>query len=324
MPRISKNVLLKLSYNGAAYHGFAYQPGKETVEWHIFLAIHKAKLLFSQRIPKQEKYSLSREFLDAINQIKYQKCGRTDAGVSAASQYISMFLPFSRKNEDSIPYPYDLIINQFLPENIRILGYLPVSDAFSARFSCVWREYEYYFVKGSLDISSMEAHSKKLLGTHWLGRLSKSETPQSKKKRLEKTPKDRVLVEEAVRTIDSISFEKLTNYKGISPDIYCMRIKAKSFLHNQVRKTFALLHMIGSGSPIQIENVLNKEVPLKIDIPLASPTPLVLSNCGFSEVDLKEIVTTNNKRTSHQSVLNNVVVSSAVSLRIAEEPFIGR
>ncbi|EHY65019.1 hypothetical protein NERG_02075 [Nematocida ausubeli] len=325
MPLISRNVLLKLSYNGQNYHGFAYQPGLPTVEHHLFLSFVKAK--FIQAEEKQVRPSTfvwPKEILSGIAERKYYKCGRTDAGVSAASQFVSLFLPAPAGKE----YPYDLILNQHLPEDIRVLGWMFVDDQFSARFSCISREYEYYFSRragSSLSIEKMADESQKLLGTHWFGRLCKQEKEASKKKRLEKKQKvspDEACAEEAVRTVDSIVFEKVSEDSVTGVEVYLMRIRAKSFLHNQVRKIFSVLHMLGTGSDIELANILNKNQPQKKDIKLADPPPLVLASCVFADTDLSQLKSAQARSHPLIKICESVQVKSKVNERITKEFFL--
>lgn len=308
-----------MSYVGEEYRGFAYQAGLPTVEHYLFFSLVKSKLLRTEEKPDTKKFTFPKEILTAISQMKYYKCGRTDAGVSAAAQYISLFLPCS---SSASPYPYDIILNQHLPLNIRILGWMFVEDSFSARFSCTSREYEYYFAKGTHCIDRMAEASKLLVGTHWFGRLSKKEKEISKKKRLEKKQKvspDEVHAEEAVRTVDSILFEKVSEDMHSGIVLYLMRIKARSFLHNQVRKIFSLLSMIGNGSNIRIENILNPNEKQEKDIKLSSPGPLILAECTFSQTDLSSLQSTPNKPRPLTQICEDVLVASKVRERISKE-----
>ncbi|KAI5187465.1 tRNA pseudouridine38/39 synthase [Nematocida homosporus] len=318
---ISQHILLKLSYNGMSYHGFAYQPGLATIEWHLFLALVKSKMV-SMPFPgvyNEQNYSLSAEIISAINGADYHKCGRTDAGVSAAAQYISLVLPYKSEGDEVSVYPYDLIINRYLPANIRILGYMRVGAGFSARFSCIWREYEYYFMAGALDVDKMAAAAKELLGTHWFGRLSKSEKPLAKKRRLAKiTPKPFPLAEDCVRTIDAISFETCSARRDRG-DIYLMRIRARSFLHNQVRKIFGLLSLVGEGVEVDFASVLDQNRSPVHDIPLASAFPLVLSACAFQAADLSQMISRHSKSAPADKLMADALLAAEVSVRVASE-----
>ena len=49
---------------------------------------------------------------------------------------------------------------------IRILGYAVVDDDFDARFSCLYREYKYFFNLGSMDLGLIKEAAEKLIGEH--------------------------------------------------------------------------------------------------------------------------------------------------------------
>ncbi|OAG31190.1 tRNA pseudouridine38/39 synthase [Nematocida displodere] len=321
--RTSSNVLLKLSYVGRGYYGFAYQPGLSTIEYFLFRALTQAKMIQTEKqvTISDNEFIIPKEILNSATAAKYHKCGRTDAGVSAAAQYISLVLSPPTQTL-STPYPYDLILNQYLPPDIRVLGWMYVDDGVSARFSCEWREYEYYFAGEALDLERMRSAAKLLEGTHWLGRLSKPEKPASKARRLERKQllsPDSEAAQDLVRTVDSILFEKQRSLAELGIDIFVMRIRARSFLHNQVRKTFGLLRLIGSGTSISIKNVLDMQSRGEKDIPLADSQPLVLARCAFRGVDLSAMRTTPSKRRSPRLLLAQTLVTGEVSARIGAE-----
>lgn len=58
------------------------------------------------------------------------------------------------------------MMNSFLPEDIRVLDCVEVSEDFSARFDCVSREYLYFFMRRHLDVVKMNEACKKLIGLH--------------------------------------------------------------------------------------------------------------------------------------------------------------
>lgn len=58
------------------------------------------------------------------------------------------------------------MLNNLLPEDIRILGYTEVPEDFNSRFSWKHREYKYFFDLGTKDLSKMKEASEKLLGQH--------------------------------------------------------------------------------------------------------------------------------------------------------------
>ncbi|KAK9897514.1 tRNA pseudouridine synthase [Cystobasidium minutum MCA 4210] len=117
-----------------------------------------------------------------LDKLDFSRCGRTDRGVSAAGQVISLYvrsqlreqegsrqpgwrsaenppmevdtsaLPEEerkkaelKKNKPRSELPYMSLLNRVLPNSIRILGWSPVDESFDARFSCRHRHYKYFF-----------------------------------------------------------------------------------------------------------------------------------------------------------------------------------
>lgn len=78
---------------------------------------------------------------------------------------------------------YVAMLNRGLPADVRVLGWCDVPDDFSARFSCSWRQYKYFFTfdpgsgsgtgRGAIDIHAMRRAAKLLEGTHDFRNLCK-------------------------------------------------------------------------------------------------------------------------------------------------------
>jgi tRNA pseudouridine38-40 synthase len=117
MPRY----LLKLAYNGTAYHGWQIQVGAHTVQAEIN---EKLSLLLGE-------------------DINVTGCGRTDTGVHAREFYahfdISVKAEKILKTMDTV---YRL--NSFLPPDIAVYSIKKVNDDFNARFDAKSRTYKYY------------------------------------------------------------------------------------------------------------------------------------------------------------------------------------
>lgn len=140
---------------GWAHSGLAYQPEGNptplsTVEGCILEALEEARLI--EPITQLEGFGCG-----------FERCGRTDAGVSSSAQVINLWvrsglldpmgtgLPAGTDDEAGEPgkarveLPYVVLLNRFLPPSIRILAWSPVTAEFSSRFSCIWRHYKYFF-----------------------------------------------------------------------------------------------------------------------------------------------------------------------------------
>ncbi|KAJ0024795.1 hypothetical protein Pint_07846 [Pistacia integerrima] len=130
------------------FYGFASEAQMEpTVESEIFNALEKTRLLVADK--KESQYS---------------RCGRTDKGVSSVGQVIALYLR-SKLKENSTDcktsgetvqqtgeIDYVRVLNRALPKDIRIIGWCPVPVDFSARFSCLSREYKYFFWSENLNL----------------------------------------------------------------------------------------------------------------------------------------------------------------------------
>lgn len=135
----SRPVVLRLLYIGWKYHGFPSQDHEEnTVEGLLFRALERTCLL-----PPDTIWS----------DVNYTRCGRTDVGVSALCQVLTINLRSNARLDAPLPstaheLDYPFILNKILPDEIRITGWKPAEPNFHARFSATYREYK-YFISGS-------------------------------------------------------------------------------------------------------------------------------------------------------------------------------
>ena len=107
---------LTVAYEGTAFHGFAPNPDVPTVDAAL------------------------REALEKIAQVPVElvAAGRTDAGVHARGQVVSVELP-SRLKLESLPSK----LNSLCGPNIAVRDVQWVDSSFHARFPAIWRHYRY-------------------------------------------------------------------------------------------------------------------------------------------------------------------------------------
>lgn len=178
-----RHIALRISYEGYPYSGFSFRDdGDESVESYLFNALVTTKL-----VPHRDDCA-------------YARCGRTDKGVSALGQVVSLYvrsrlkqdvlksrvgyvpLPGNNNEEDHAddeknqrqPYEgdesdevdYIKALNRVLPVTIRVLKWSPVPLDFSARFSCEYRVYKYFFYDDGMNLSRMQEAANFLTGPH--------------------------------------------------------------------------------------------------------------------------------------------------------------
>ncbi|XP_054790073.1 uncharacterized protein LOC129298274 isoform X2 [Prosopis cineraria] len=263
-------VALKVMYFGKRFYGFSSEAQMDpTVESEIFKALEKTRLLVGDK--KESQYS---------------RCGRTDKGVSSVGQVIALFLRsnlkesgtnnrnageiFSEEQHEG-DIDYVKVLNRVLPNDIRILGWCPVPVDFHARFSCLSREYEYFFWRENLNIQAMESAAKKFLGEHDYRNFCKM---------------DAANVHNYRRHINLFEMSP-TNVRYDDNQLWVIKIKGTAFLWHQVRCMVAILFMVGKGleSPDVIDILLDtNRTPRKPQYIMAAEIPLVLQSCEFADI----------------------------------------
>ncbi|XP_060066721.1 uncharacterized protein LOC132547004 [Ylistrum balloti] len=267
----TRHVALKVLYLGWDYHGFAAQEDTEkTIETALFDALLKTRLI------------------EARETSSYHRCGRTDKGVSAFGQVISIDLrtnllegPGVKVREDGTAYDrpgektteirYVHILNKVLPPEIRVLAWAPVNVNFSARFDCKKRTYKYFFPKGNLDIQAMAEAAEKITGEHDFRNLCKMDVGNGV------VNFRRKIVSADIRNLD----ERENGYQMCE-----LTIVGLAFLWHQIRCIVAVLYLIGQGKEKSeiIDELLDVEkTPKKPQYTMASELPLVLFDCEFAD-----------------------------------------
>lgn len=251
-------VALKIMYFGQRFYGFASEAQLEpTVESEIFAALKKTRLLIGER-----------------KEAHYSRCGRTDKGVSAFGQVIALYLRSKYTDKDEMEIDYVRVLNRALPKDIRVIGWCPIPCEFHARFSCLSREYKYFFFRENLDINGMEIACKKFLGDHDFRNFCKM---------------DALNVHNYRRRITTFEIVPCSErWAGI--EIMAMRIKGSAFLWHQVRCMAAVLFMVGRGveSPDVIDELLDTNKTFrKPQYNIASELPLVLDSCEFEGLSFR-------------------------------------
>lgn len=247
--------VLKISYVGTKYHGLAWQdpattPNCPTIEGKLFEALVKTCLI-------RDRASCG-----------YSRCGRTDRGVHAAGNYVALQLrlkpPRRAEGEEAEEdYDYAAILNGVLPQDIRVLAGARAPPGFDARFSCLYRAYQYYFPLGDEDLDRMREAAQHFVGEHDFQNYCKMDIENVTNYR---------------RRVLSVSVEARSGGVGE------FAVTGVAFLWHQVRCMVAVLLMVGLGfeEPGLVAQLLDVERhPRKPIYEPADESGLVLRDCGF-------------------------------------------
>ena len=225
MPRYA----LKIEYDGSPFVGWQRQRNQVSVQGSIETALSKLE-------NKEHKIA---------------GAGRTDAGVHARSQVAHCDL-----DKEWQPFRLSEALNFHLrPLPIAVIDCALVNSDWHARFSALERKYLFrllvrrapstheaglvWQIGHSLDLSKMLEASKYLLGKHDFTTFRSSMCQA-------KSP---------IKTLDELKIDRITGWSG---DEFRFQLRARSFLHNQVRSFVGTLERVGAGSwsPFDVKKAL--------------------------------------------------------------------
>ena len=201
--------------------------------------------------------------------------GRTDAGVHATGQVAHIDMV-----RDWDPFRLSEALNHHLrPDPVAITACAQVPDDFHARFSAVERQYLYriavrraplvfdqgqaWRVRRDLDIDAMREGAAQLIGLHdfttFRSTMCQARSP--------------------VKTLDEIAISTSPADAGTIVEI---RLRARSFLHNQVRSIGGTLERVGAGAwtPDRVKDALDARDRAACG-PVAPPDGLFLTDVRY-------------------------------------------
>ena len=297
-----RHIALHIYYDGAQYSGLAENVGvahDQSVEKALFRALRQAHLLIDDDDRSKCHYSrcgrtdkgvsaagqvVALQLKSAISlQASYDEAGQQlvllENGDSAlpknAVDALQLWVPPRNNPTDGArqlrtvrEYAYDRILNNLLPPDIQILGWTPVEEEFSARFSCGDRTYRYLFHSDRLDLQRMRDAMTLLLGEHDFRNFCKMDV-------------------EKVYNFKRVIHHATIVEKDEPAGVCYFQIKGQAFLWHQIRCIASILFSIGRGheSPTLITDLLDvSKYPGKPAYPLAPERPLVLHHCGYANL----------------------------------------
>ena len=251
MPRYA----LKIEYHGGPFVGWQRQTDLPSVQGAIEAALAKLE-------PRAHTIAAA---------------GRTDAGVHATAQVAHCDM---EKNWE--PFRLSEALNYHLkPQPVAIVDCAAVADDFHARFSAMERRYHFrilsrrapathaaglvWQIKHELDTAAMQAGAHHLLGLHdfttFRSTICQADSP--------------------VKTLDHLTVTEVSVPNGTE---YHFDVRARSFLHNQVRSFVGTLERVGTGawSPEDVRTALEAKDRAACG-PVCPPEGLYLAGVGYPD-----------------------------------------
>lgn len=225
-------LVIRIGYRGAGFAGFAEQPSVRTVAGELRRALETAL-----RRP-----------------CELTCAGRTDAGVHAIAQYVSVPV-----TEAELGLSGDRLMRSLValtPDDLSVQAILRAPAGFSARFDAISRSYRYriaasqarpvlawehsWWYRGALDVDAMAEAARPLLGEHDFKSFCKASSAEGK-------PTNRY-----VAALD------VSRVREAGEELVAIDVTGNAFLHNMVRTIAGSLVEVGRGhrAPGWIEGVL--------------------------------------------------------------------
>ncbi len=210
---------LTIAYDGAPFAGFARQPGLDTVQGRLEMALSVA---------------LRRE-VDIVG------AGRTDTGVNALGQVVS----FNAVGDEPEPVRLRRSLDALTGEGLVVRELRRARPGFSARFDAVRREYRYRVVAGAvpplflshfawhvaseLDIVAMREGAGHLVGEQDFRSFCVTQSAEGQR---------------TVRRLDTVEIAEEVH---LGERCLTVRVVGNAFLHSMVRVIVGTLVEVGCG-----------------------------------------------------------------------------
>ncbi|KAG9354839.1 hypothetical protein JZ751_001552 [Albula glossodonta] len=259
-----RKVVLLMAYSGKGYYGMQRNVGStqfKTIEDELVMALVKSGCIPENHGAEMKKMS-------------FQRCARTDKGVSAAGQIVSLKLWLIDDILDKI--------NSHLPSQIRVLGLKRVTAGFNSKNKCDARTYAYMlpttaFAPKELDHEdgSYRLDKETLQKVNRLFSCYKG-THNFHNYTSQKGPRD----PSARRYIMDMVCEEPFLRQGM--EFAVIKVKGQSFMMHQIRKMIGLVIAVvkGYASESIQQRSWGEE---KVDIPKAPGLGLVLEKVHFEK-----------------------------------------
>ncbi|XP_072155770.1 pseudouridylate synthase 1 homolog isoform X2 [Bemisia tabaci] len=252
-----KKMAIVLGYCGEGYHGLQRNKGTKTVEEDIMNALLKAG-------------AIGDDVFETAQLMSFQRAARTDKGVSALRQTLSLKLPVDVDIKS---------IAQHLPEQIRIFGMKRVTKGFNSKNSCDGRTYSYTCPSFAFAPSNVEPSEEYRIDPDSLSNVNNIlKMYEGTKCFYNFTAKRRPNDPSCNRYMKHIACSEPYMKDGL--ELVEITVKGQSFMLHQIRKMVGLVMAISRGIT-SVETMTKAFQTLKLDLPTAPALGLMLEQVHY-------------------------------------------
>lgn len=229
-PRRKKRMFaVLLSYSGKGYLGLQNNPGFATIEGELLQAFRTANLLTAAESER-------------LQSVHFQRAARTDKGVSAARQVISVKLPIAEGEEEQ----QAAVLNAMLPAQIRVMAILRATRSFNSKNWCDYRTYSYLTPSFAFTPMEQVTNEEYRISPEELSSLRKLLSAYSGTRNFHNfTIRKKPTEANAKRYIHSVEVGDPFVRENI--EWVLIKIKGQSFMMHQIRKMIGLAMSITRG-----------------------------------------------------------------------------
>ncbi|XP_045454485.1 tRNA pseudouridine synthase A [Melitaea cinxia] len=260
-----KKMAMLLGYCGVDYYGMQRNPGVPTIEEELLKALYDAKYITEDDFKNQQN-------------AHFQRSSRTDKGVSAARQVVSLKLPLEVNIDE---------INSRLPPCIKVFTIKRATNKFNSKSKCNARTYSYtlptYVFEPSL--STEQERKTYRISAEKMTKVNEVLAFYKGTKSYHNfTEKKHYQDPSSLRYMMSFKLERL--FHECEMEFAELLVKGQSFMLHQIRKMVGLMIIVVRGQTDigMLEKAFGKE---KVIIPTAPGLGLVLDKVHYERYDAK-------------------------------------
>uniref|UniRef100_A0A8D8BWI3 Pseudouridylate synthase 1 homolog n=1 Tax=Culex pipiens TaxID=7175 RepID=A0A8D8BWI3_CULPI len=303
-----RKCIILMGYSGVNYFGMQRNPGTKTIEEELLVAMLKNEWISDEAFKQPQ-------------QIQFQRAARTDKGVSAATQVVSIKLP---ENLDIAG------LNKDLPEQIRVFAVKRVTKGFNSKSNCDARTYTY-----TLPTVAFAAHGEEVSVETYRAPEDRIQKVQETLKLFEGTKNfhnftsRKEFIDPSVkRFIMSFECEAPFVPEGTTVEFATIKIKGQSFMLHQIRKMVGLTLAVVRGLTPP-ETITKAFEETRYGVPTAPGLGLVLSRIHYEKYNVRygadgchETLDFEQEQDQIQSFFREHIASTIVKTELAQRSMV--